>query len=124
MNQCLLLLSTEQTKHTMLVTILVVFTLASSTVASSAQSSMNLVCPAVTPFGTCAVPETRLPKTDPPVINLHLTVIVLKEEKDLIGDDEATVKDDFDAVSPKDVKATTDVHVPVLKSPEVQQLSI
>ncbi|KAF9374019.1 hypothetical protein CPB97_000174 [Podila verticillata] len=108
----------------MLVTALVVFTLASSTVASSAQSSMNLVCPATAPFGACAVPEARLPTTDPPVINLHLTVIVLKEEKDPIGDDEATVDDGFDAVSPKAVKATTNAHAPVLKSPEVQQLSI
>ncbi|KAF8985662.1 hypothetical protein CPC16_001580 [Podila verticillata] len=108
----------------MLVTVFVVFTLASSTVASSAQSNMNLVCPATTPFGTCAVPDARLPPTDPPVINLHLTVIMLKEEKDLMGDDEATVEGDFDAVSPEGVKATTNAHAPVLKSPEVQQLSI
>lgn len=113
---------TKQT-HTMLVTVLVVFSLALSTLASSAQSSVNLVCPATAPFGTCAVPEARFPTTNPPVINLHLTVIVL-EEKDLMGDDGATVEGVSDAESPEDAKAIADAHAPVFKSPEVQQLGM
>ncbi|KAF9304031.1 hypothetical protein BGZ74_002548 [Mortierella antarctica] len=105
---------------------------ASTPFVNTQSGSNGLVCPATTPFGTCAA-QTTVPLTNPS-INLHLTVVVIEEneiteeeneiteEENEITGDEATVEEAPEAVSPEDVHTLT-TGAPVFMSPEEQSLS-
>ncbi|KAG0362025.1 hypothetical protein BG005_006837 [Podila minutissima] len=99
---------------------------ASTPFVNTQSGSNGLVCPATTPFGTCAA-QTTVPLTNPS-INLHLTVVVIEEENEIteeeneITGDEATVEEAPEAVSPEDVHTLT-TGAPVFMSPEEQSLS-
>ncbi|KAF9329026.1 hypothetical protein BG006_007892 [Podila minutissima] len=92
---------------------------ASTPFVNTQSGSNGLVCPATTPFGTCAA-QTTVPLTNPS-INLHLTVVVIEEENEITGG-EATVEEAPEAMSPEDVHTLT-TGAPVFMSPEEQSLS-